>query len=271
MLRERAASYLQPVDPFTLVDLPRRVVTATDFGAADYRANDFTFAPIPGTKDRPLATVEVTEVLAPTLFPFGGTFDAGTYRVVYERGALYYGRSGGIPNRLWINSFGSNLNGHRIRIPGPSYPLTSSLGVGKFIAIGASFAEGDEVLVLNPVPATMLVHGRHYVVREPLSGEVFGLSARADSALIDITDDMTGGQIKGGDLRAPGFQTPDDLTSYDDDPRSETELLEEIAATNAGREVIFTHPGGDLAMYLSDAYGDNTRASIPPRFSIYAV
>lgn len=48
---DRSLYFLQPVNPTTFADGPRRVVQASDWGATEFSATDWTLAPIPGSPE----------------------------------------------------------------------------------------------------------------------------------------------------------------------------------------------------------------------------
>jgi hypothetical protein len=188
--------FVQPVNPVTLVDGLRREVNgastlpAMDWKGEDFEADDFTLDPIPPHESDLLGRITCSDALAATVFSFG-TFAAGTYRVVFERGAMYY--VAGNKNQLRVNAYSTSVNGFKI--------------------------------------------------------------------------------VSGGiEHNAPGFNAgPADTFRYDEaDPRSEAELLADIAEREGGKETVFEHPGGDIAMYLLDDYINNAPSIEMPTFGLYA-
>lgn len=66
------------------------------------------------------------------------------------------------------------------------------------------------------------------------------------------------------DARAPG----DGFRYAINDPRTESQLLEDIARRNAGETIPYEHPGGSIYLYLGDDYTNNGTAAVMPQFSL---
>jgi hypothetical protein len=184
-----------PVNPRTLLlGTPRIAEGAVppelpDATLEDFEADDFTLEPFPADTAGPLATISLTDVFSATPVEFG-EFAPGRYRVVYERGAIFYQAT---VFQLRINAYSTSANGFKID---------------------------------------------------------------------------AGGAI----FNAPGFNAgPDDPFRYAaDDPRTLSELLDDIAARESGKYTEFDHPGGVIAMYLSDDFVGNAPTGQPPTFSLQA-
>jgi hypothetical protein len=106
-----------PVDPRTLVLGNRRVAlgsvttAAGDVTTEDFLADDYTLEPFPRDTTGPLSSISLPDVFSATPVSFG-EFAPGRYRVVYERGAIFYG---GTKNQLRINAYSTSANGFKIQ------------------------------------------------------------------------------------------------------------------------------------------------------------